>query len=256
MAVGFVPFTRNALSHKKVCHILGEGEASVEMTAKLKETQQNYNCLKREAKQIGLNDFVFDVELPVHKKSALLQKTENEQVKSLVERKSAFSAGGIWMALGFQLMGSQATVRVQLQQIELEKAAAARTTAKKAKDLRVKVEKAESSFQLYKSSQHTQMEAWRDIIKFLMPIYDKKTAPSKINSIKKATDKLNSFEAEYGSKWDDLMEIQLRSVQTKQPPADTDVGNEVNNLQAQLRLETTSDGENNDCDDEGDEAGV
>ncbi len=33
------------------------------------------------------------------------------------------------------------------------------------------------------------------------------------------------------------MEIQLRSLQTKQPPADTDVGNEVNNLQAQLRLE-------------------
>jgi len=67
---------------------------------------------------------------------------------------------------------------------------------------------------------------------------------------------LNSFEAEYGSKWDDLMEIQLRSVQTKQPPADTDVGNEGNNLRAQLRLETTSDGENNDCDDEGDEAGI
>jgi len=151
----------------------------VEMTAKLKETQQNYNCLKREAKQIGLNDFVFGVELPLHKNSAILQKTENKQVKSLVERKSAFSACGIWMALGFQFMGSRATVRAQLQQIELEKAAAAMTTAKKAEDLRVKVEKAESSFQLYKSGQHMQMEAWRDIIKFLLPIYDKKQLPLK-----------------------------------------------------------------------------
>jgi len=157
MAVGFVPFTRKALSHKKVRHMLGD----------------------RGAKQIGLNDFVFGVELPLHKNSAILQKTENKQVKSLVERKSAFSAGGIWMALGFQLMGSQATVRVQLQQIELEKAAAAMTTAKKAEDLRVKVEKAESSFQLYKSGQHMQMEAWRDIIKFLLPIYDKKQLPLK-----------------------------------------------------------------------------
>ncbi len=48
MVVGFVPFTQNALSHKKVHHMLGEGGASVEMSAKVKETQQNYNCLKRE----------------------------------------------------------------------------------------------------------------------------------------------------------------------------------------------------------------
>ncbi len=124
------------------------------------------------------------------------------------------------MVLGFQLMGSRAMVQVQLEQIELEKDQVTKTTGKKSKDLRVKVEKAEASFQLYKLGQHMLMEAWHDIIKFLLPINDKKTAPSKINSLKKAIDKLNSFEAEYGSKWDDLMEIQLQSMQTKQPPAD------------------------------------
>ncbi len=115
---------------------------------------------------------MFNVEIPVHKKSTLLQKTEDEQVMLLVERKSAFSARGIWMALGFQSMGAKATVRAQLQQIELEKAAVTRTTAKKVEDLRVKVEKAEALFQLYKWGQHMPMEAWQDIIKFLLTIYD------------------------------------------------------------------------------------
>lgn len=46
MAVGFVPFTQNALSHKKVQHLLGDGGASDEMTDKLSSTLQKYKELK------------------------------------------------------------------------------------------------------------------------------------------------------------------------------------------------------------------
>ncbi len=46
MAVGFVPFTWNALSHDKVWHLLGDGGASEEMTATLSWTQQNNNEFK------------------------------------------------------------------------------------------------------------------------------------------------------------------------------------------------------------------
>ncbi len=113
----------------------------------------------------------------MHKKSTLLQKMEDEQ--------DSFSAGGMWIALGPQLMGARAMMWVQLQQIELEKATVARTTAKKVEDLKVKVEKAEALFQLYKLGQHMPMESLWDIIKFLLPIYDKKRLPLKSTPSKK-----------------------------------------------------------------------
>ncbi len=165
----------------------------------------------------GIDEFVFNKELPVFKKSVLLQKTEDEQVKSLVERKQAFSAGGIWMTLGFKLMGSNATIRAQCGQIEQEKAATIKSVEKKEEDLRVKVEKADASFQLYKSGAKMPLEAWKDIVLFLVPLYDKDTAQSKLGTIKKATEKLNPFQGNYGSAWEELMEVQLRKFQSKQP---------------------------------------
>ncbi len=70
------------------------------------------------------SNFVFNAELPIHKKSSMLQKTQDEQVKSLVERKGAFTAEGRRMTLGFRLMGLKATIQAQVAQIEQEKAAA------------------------------------------------------------------------------------------------------------------------------------
>ncbi len=48
MAASFIPITWNALNHKKVRHMLGEGGASKEIMVKQKETQKNYNQLKSE----------------------------------------------------------------------------------------------------------------------------------------------------------------------------------------------------------------
>lgn len=176
----------------------------------------------------------------MYKKSALLQKTEDDQVMSLVERKIAFSAGGLWMALGFRLMGSKATVRAQMEQIKSEKAAAAKTEAKKEKDIREKVEKASASFELFKTSSNMPAEAWRDIIKFLVPLYDNKSAPSKFNSVKKAKDKLATFDKEYGSSWDALMEVQLKNFQAKQNSEQNKTRDATADLEAQLHLEEDS----------------
>ncbi len=85
--------------------------------------------------------------------------------------------------------------------------AAAKTKAKKNKDIRVKAEKASASFELFKSGSNIPAKAWQDIIKFLLPLYEHKSAPSKFNSLKKAKDKLVSFEREYSSSWDALMEV-------------------------------------------------
>ncbi len=71
---------------------------------------------------------------------------EDKEVKSIVMRKNAFSAGGLWMALGFQPIRSQATTWAQVQQLEEEKKVATQAAAKKVEDLQVKVEKAEAAF--------------------------------------------------------------------------------------------------------------
>ncbi len=213
--VGFIPFTRKALTNQKVRHMLGDGGASDEMAAKIKSVQDSYDKLKAEVRSHGINEFVFNARIPVYRKSDLLQRTEDEQVKSIVKRKNAFTAGGLWMALGFQLMGSRATTRAQVQQLEEEKKAATQTAAKKVEDLRVKVEKAEAAFKLYKAGKNMSKDNWYDIIKFLLPLFDSNAAPSKFNSMKKATTKLNEFESLYRSKWDVLMELKLQELQTK-----------------------------------------
>lgn len=71
----------------------------------------------------------------VYKKSALLQNTEDGQNKLLVIRESGFSASGLWMALGFELMGFKATIFAQVAQLEDKKAVANKNAAKKADDL-------------------------------------------------------------------------------------------------------------------------
>ena len=46
LKVGLVPFTRQALTHPKVRHTLGDGGASAEMQEKMKAVQEEYGALK------------------------------------------------------------------------------------------------------------------------------------------------------------------------------------------------------------------
>ena len=101
MNIGWIPFTRNALGHKKVRHMLGEGGANEKMKAMLENVTEEYAKLKGEMKECGINDFVFRSAIQVHKKHPSTAKTEDEQVKTLVDGKGAFSAGGQWCAMGF-----------------------------------------------------------------------------------------------------------------------------------------------------------
>lgn len=103
--------------------MLGDGGRSDEMAAKIKETQANYDQLKKEVRESGINDFVFNTKITVHKKSALLQKTKDDLVESLVECKNAFSADNLWMVLGFHLMVFIATCQAQVEQIQADKVA-------------------------------------------------------------------------------------------------------------------------------------
>ena len=83
LAIGFTPFTRKALLHKKVRHTLGEGSASKEMKVTLETVAAKYQDLKGKIKVKGLNEFVFDAKLPVDRKNARLELTKKEQIHSL-----------------------------------------------------------------------------------------------------------------------------------------------------------------------------
>ncbi len=78
--------------------------------------------------------------------------TKDKQVEALLEKKDAFSAGGLWRALSFTLLGLRATCQAQVMQIEREKKSNDETVAKNANELHLKVEKADETFQVFKSS--------------------------------------------------------------------------------------------------------
>ncbi len=58
-------------------------------------------------------------------------------------------------------------------------------------------------------------EAWSDIVKFFLPLFDKNATPSKSYTIRTATEKLETFESVYSSKWDVLMLVKLQIFQSK-----------------------------------------
>ncbi len=95
------------------------------------------------------------------------------------------------------------------------------------------------------------LEAWKDIVRFLVSLYDKKTAPYKIGLIAKMMEKLDSFKADFGMSWNELMEIQLKQFQSK--PSLKPYGEGAkSSFRAQLHLDSDSDC---DADEDGDEAG-
>ncbi len=64
----------------------------------------------------------------------------------------------------------------------------------KEEETKRKVEKAMASFELIKSGANMPAKTWHDIIKFMVSLYGRKSAPSKFNLMKKAKDKLVTFE--------------------------------------------------------------
>jgi hypothetical protein len=75
--IGFVPFARQALKHKKVCHVPGKGGTSDEIRRTMEETQKKCVTPKAAAGEEGINYFLFSSILPVHKNHPLV-KTNDE----------------------------------------------------------------------------------------------------------------------------------------------------------------------------------
>ncbi len=89
--IGFVPFTRNCLSDKKVRHKLGQTTAN----DALEDLQLRYDSIISVAETSGLNESVFDVSIPVSRQLTRIND-EDEQVQQLLAQKGAFSASALW----------------------------------------------------------------------------------------------------------------------------------------------------------------
>jgi hypothetical protein len=87
----FVLFICKALKHKKVRSMRGAGGESDKMRDKMLETKKTYKQLQITVQECGINAFVFDSKLLVHKHQ-LLVITEDKQVNTLLRSKLAFSA--------------------------------------------------------------------------------------------------------------------------------------------------------------------
>ncbi len=83
MNICLVPFTRQALKHPKVGHMLGKGGASQEMTVKLNELKSKYSSLKEQVSNQGVNDFVFNLLIPIYKKTNFTKRPKTSKLKHL-----------------------------------------------------------------------------------------------------------------------------------------------------------------------------
>lgn len=165
--VGFVPFTRKCVLHKKVRHELGQ--KGLARANALEDLQEKYDELVAVAEDHGLNAGVFDATIPV---VARVQRVtdEDEQVKKLLEDKSAFSAGGLWNTIGTRIGNAKVVLRAQKEQVDLEAERSAGQERSRA-ERRVKaMVSAQTALQKYRRNSNAMTDKdWVDIIRWVLP---------------------------------------------------------------------------------------
>ena len=165
--VGFVPFTRKCVHHKKVRHELGQHGAA--RASVLEDLQEKYDDLVVLAENEGLNAGVFDGAIPVAMRVERATN-EDEQVTRLVETKGSFSAGGLWNNCATRIGNASVVLRAQKAQIDIEAAKNA-VQAQSRADRRSKAfMSAQTALQKYREKCTTMTDKdWVDIIRWVLP---------------------------------------------------------------------------------------
>jgi hypothetical protein len=163
--VGFVPFTRNCITHKKVRHERGQREKDVS----LENVHNEYEFLVEDAMLHGLNAGVFDASIPVARPVERVEE-EDDQVKKLLETKGAFSASAMWNVCGSRIGNASVVLRAQKEQLDLE-AQKAEQVLKSKSEKRAKVlVNARKALHKHESLPATMTDKdWVDIIRWVLP---------------------------------------------------------------------------------------
>jgi hypothetical protein len=199
--IDFFPFTRHTLLHKKVCHMLGNGDAREGTRNNMEPVEANYISLKENTQEKVINGFAFTSQLPVRKLVSGLN-TEDEQVKALVDGKFAFNAGGQWCTLGFALLGLSEILRAQQLKLERDAAGEIKVKEKMEKNRLAKIKKAELVLFRFRGTVD-KMDAihWRMVIRFLLPMFLPGEAASKCIQVPLVKAKLTEIKMDH-KKWD------------------------------------------------------
>ena len=138
-------------------------------------------------------------------------------------------------------MGSRATIRAQVLQLNRDMDGDKDVIAKKMAEEASNIEKATKALELYTAIVKRGKNNWEDIIKFLLPKFEPKEAPLKLNSIVKVKNKLKEFEVKYGKPWHVLLKNELDKACVDNMEADKDQDNNDKKLSwSRLQLDRES----------------
>ena len=133
------------------------------------------------------------------------------------------------------------TIRDQVLQLKRDKDGDKDAIAKNMAEEAANIEKATKALEVYTAMVNMGKNDWEDIIKFLLPKFEPKEAPSKLNSIVKVKNKLKEFEVKYGKPWHVLLKNELDKACVDNMEADKDQDNNDKKLSwSRLQLDRES----------------
>ena len=166
--IGFVPFTRNCLSDKKVRHELGQATAN----EALEDLQLRFDNIVAVAESEGLNEGIFDVAIPVSRELARVDG-EDEQVQQLLAQKGAFSASALWNVCGTRVGNARVALRAQKEQIALNDAKSTKIAQGRLDRQAKLLQNAQSALEKHKScggdNNALSDKDWGDIVRWVLP---------------------------------------------------------------------------------------
>ena len=162
--VGFVPFTRKCLGHKKVRSELGQRDGNLV----LENLQAKYDKLIGEAEAAGFNPGLFDASIPVAQRVERISG-EDDQVKALVEMKGAFSSSIQWSICSTRMGNSAVALRAQKELLAVEAAKVAAIEKKKDDEKATKLTKARAALRKYHNNVNSLSDKdWGDVLRWVI----------------------------------------------------------------------------------------
>ena len=164
--VGFVPFTRNCLTNKRVRKELGQHTKD----EALENLQFRYDVLVDVIEgEHGFNPGIFDAAIPTatHVERA---NTEAEQVEELLKAGKAFSASGQWNFCDSRIGNAGVTIKAQKKQLEINEQARQKVANKKTEAHHKALEKAQIALAKFEfDSASMNDKDWGDVIRWVLP---------------------------------------------------------------------------------------
>ena len=164
--IGFVPFTRNCASDKKVRHELGQANVNED----LENLQVSYSEVVAQAEKVGINPGIFDSEIPVAQR---LNRAvdEDEQVRRLVAERGGLTAGSLWKHCGTRVGNSRVALRAQRELIAIDEAKNSLVTQNRSGRQAKLLENAQLALAKYRTQGSSTLtnKDWGDIVRWVLP---------------------------------------------------------------------------------------